>query len=81
MDGIFFMKDIVDQYGPVVAVTGDMSNVVAWDGSDAFFLFETRTFDGEYIFVLEWGTDEINASSDASEIVAYAFEWLELNFG
>lgn len=81
MSSILFMRDIVDQHGPIVAVSGDLSHVVAWNGDTVFSLFDTRTFDGEYVFVFEWMSDSINATSNASEVVGYALEWLEEELG
>lgn len=81
MSEVYFLRDIVDQYGPVVAVTRELSHVVAWNGDDVFFLFDTRTFDGEYVFVFEWMSDQINATSNAGEVVEYALEWLEDELG
>ena len=81
MSDILFMRDIVDQFGPIVAVSGDLSNVIAWNGDSVFFLLETRTFDGEYVFVHEHMTEEINSHSTVSEAIEYAMGWLDEEAG
>lgn len=82
MSELFFMRDIVDQFGPIVAMTSDMSHLVAWNGDSMFYLFDTGTFNGEYAKVFGWMSDSINATSSVNdEVIMYAFEWLEDEVG
>jgi hypothetical protein len=77
MNEIFFIKDIVEQFGPIVATDQVLRTVVAWNGDDVFYMFRTHTYDGEYLMDYERMSDEINATSSVGEVVEYATKWLE----
>lgn len=77
---IFFMKDIIEQFGAIVAVSDTLEDVVAWNGDDVFYLFETRTFDGEYVKMHEHMSQVINATDDVGSVIEYAMRWLGEDF-
>ena len=76
MNEIFFIKDIVEQFGPIVATDQVLQTVVAWNGDDVFYMFRTHTYDGEYLMDYERMSDEINATSSIGEVIDYATKWL-----
>ena len=77
MNEIFFIKNIVEQFGPIVATDQVLETVVAWNGDDVFYLFRTHSFDGEYVMFYEYMSDKINATSSVGEVVEYATKWLD----
>lgn len=77
MNEILFIKDIVEQFGPIVATDEVLEKIVAWNGDDVFYMFRTHSFDGEYLMDYERMSDSINATSSVGEVVEYANKWLE----